>query len=60
MRWTSRKRRRVAEHVEPSHDALTVSLALLGEIAVEHGDGVALAMALSGRRSLPEGFNVLG
>ena len=46
--------------VEPSHDALTVSLALLGEIAVEHGDGAALAMALSGRRSLPEGFNVLG
>ena len=45
---------------EPSHDALTVSLALLGEIAVEHGDGAALAMALSGRRSLPEGFNVLG
>ena len=45
---------------EPSHDALTVSLALLGEIAVEHGDGVALAMALSGRGSLPEGFNVLG
>ena len=46
--------------VETSREALTVTLALLGEIAVEHGDGAALAMALSGRRSLPEGFNVLG
>ena len=46
--------------VEPSHDALTATLALVSEIAVAHGDGVALAMELSGRRSLPEGFNVLG
>ena len=46
--------------VEPSHDALTATLALLSDIAVAHGDGIALAMALSGRRSLPEGFNVLG
>ena len=45
---------------EPGHDALRVSLALLGEIAVEHGDGAALALALSGRRSLADGFNVLG
>ena len=45
---------------EPGNDALTVSLALLGEIAVEHGDGAALTLALSGRRSLPAGFNVLG
>ena len=45
---------------EPSHDALTVTLALLGEIAVAHGDGIALAMALSGRRPLAEDFNVLG
>ena len=46
--------------VETSREALTVTLALLSDIAVEHGDGAALAMALSGRRSLPEGFNVLG
>ena len=46
--------------VETSREALTVTLALLSDIAVAHGDGVALAMALSGRRSLPEGFNVLG
>ena len=46
--------------VEPSHDALTATLALVSEIAVAHGDGAALAMALSGRGSLPEGFNVLG
>ena len=45
---------------EPSHDALNATLALLSEMAVAHGDGMALAMALSGRRSLPEGFNVLG
>ena len=45
---------------EPSHDALNATLALLSELAVAHGDGIALAMALSGRRSLPEGFNVLG
>ena len=46
--------------VETSREALTVTLALLSDIAVAHGDGAALAMALSGRRSLPEGFNVLG
>ena len=46
--------------VETSREALTVTLALLSDIAVAHGDGIALAMALSGRRSLPEGFNVLG
>ena len=45
---------------EPSHDALNATLALLSEIAVAHGDGIWLAMALSGRRSLPEGLNVLG
>ena len=45
---------------EPSHDALTVTLPLLGEIAVAHGDGVALAMALSGRQPLAEDFNVVG
>ena len=45
---------------EPSQDALTVTLGLLSDIAVARGDGIALAMALSGRRSLPEGFNVLG
>ena len=46
--------------VEPSPDALTVTLALLGELAVKRGEGIALALALSGRRSLPDGFNVLG
>lgn len=45
---------------EPGHDGLKVSLALLGEIAVENGDGAALALGLSGRRPLAEGFNVLG
>ena len=46
--------------VEPPPDALSVSLALLGDIAVRQGDGAMLALALSGRRSLPEGYNVLG
>ena len=46
--------------VETSREALAVTLALLSDIAVAHGDGIALAMALNGRRSLPEGFNVLG
>ena len=46
--------------VETSREALNVTLGLLSDIAVAHGDGIALAMALSGRRSLPEGFNVLG
>ena len=44
---------------EPGHDGLRVSLALLGEIAVENGDGAALALGLSGRRALPGGYNVL-
>ena len=46
--------------VEPPPDALSVSLALLGDIAIRQGDGAMLALALSGRRSLPEGYNVLG
>ena len=46
--------------VEPPPDALRVSLALLGDIAVRQGEGAMLALALSGRRSLPEGYNVLG
>ena len=45
---------------EPSHDALNATPALLSEMAVARRDGIGLAMALSGRRSLPEGFNVLG
>ena len=46
--------------VEPPHEALSVCLALLGDIAVGQGEGALLAMALSGRRPLPEGYNVLG
>lgn len=46
--------------VEPPPAALRVSLALLGDIAVRQGEGATLALALSGRRSLPEGYNVLG
>lgn len=45
---------------DPGDGGLTFSLALLGEIAVQHGDGAALALAISGRRSLGEGYNVLG
>ena len=45
--------------VEPTRNALAVTLALLGEIAVERGDGAIAMLALSGRRALPGGFNVL-
>lgn len=50
----------VGVRVEPPSSALNASPALLGEIAVSHGDGAMLAMALTGREALPEGFNVLG
>ena len=45
--------------IEPTRNALAVTVALLGEIAVERGDGAIAMLALSGRRALPDGFNVL-
>ena len=45
---------------EPSPNALNATVTLLAEIAVIHGDGTALMLALSGRQALPAGFNVLG
>ncbi len=46
--------------LEPREGGLTFSLALLGEIAVQHGDGAVLALAISGRRAPGEAYNVLG
>ena len=44
---------------EPSQGSLRVTVALLGDIAVDRGDGAVLALALSGRRALPGGYNAL-
>ena len=50
----------VGIQAEPPPSALNASPALLGETAVSQGDGAMLAMALTGRQTLPEGFNALG
>ena len=52
--------RAVGISVVPARSALTVTLSLLAEIAVEHGDGVAVALALSGRQPLPDGYSPFG
>ena len=39
--------------------ALAITLGLLGQIAIEHGDGAAVALALSGRQPLPDGYSAL-
>ena len=49
--------RAVGISVVPTRSALSVTLSLLAEIAVEHGDGVAVVLALSGRQPLPDGYS---
>ena len=46
--------------VETSRTALTSTLDLLIAIAIERGDGTAVVLALSGRQTLPDDFNLLG
>lgn len=50
----------VGMRVEPPPSVLNASLTLLGEMALLQGDGTMLAMALTGRLSLPDGYNILG
>lgn len=52
--------RAAAISVVPARSALTVTLSLLAEIAVEHGGGVAVVLALSGRQPLPDGYSPFG
>ncbi len=44
---------------DPPPAALTESLRLAVDVAQRRGDGAALLLALTGRRSLPEGFSVV-
>ncbi len=46
--------------VEPPPAPLLVTLHLLADLAVATGAGPDLALAVTGRLSLPEGFSVLG
>ncbi len=46
--------------VEPSHDVLAVSLAMMGEMGVAHRDGIALDKTLSDGRPLAGDVNALG
>ncbi len=52
--------RAVGISVVPGRSALTVTLSLLAGIAEEHGDGVAVVLALSGRQPLPDGYSPFG
>ncbi|MDE2765278.1 MAG: maleylpyruvate isomerase N-terminal domain-containing protein [Chloroflexota bacterium] len=45
--------------VAPAPAALGATLRLLADIAVARGDGAALALALSGRAPLPDGYSAL-
>lgn len=49
--------RAVGIAVVPARSALSVTLSLLAEMAAEHGDGEAVALALSGRQPLPDGYS---
>ena len=46
--------------VEPPPAPLLVTLHLLADLAVANGAGPDLALDVTGRLSLPEGFSVLG
>ncbi len=46
--------------VEPSREALGVTLQLLAALAVESGRGASLALSGTGRGPLPDGYTVLG
>jgi uncharacterized protein (TIGR03083 family) len=46
--------------IEPPREALSVTLHLLADLAVDSGHGGALALAATGRGLLPDRFSVLG
>ena len=50
----------IGVEVEPSHEALGVTLQLLAALAVESGRGIPLALSGTGRGPLPDGYSVLG
>ena len=52
--------RAVGVRVTPSPSAARITLGLLGELALERGEGPAVLLALSGREALREGYSVLG
>ncbi len=49
----------IGSSVEPPQAAMSVTLHLLAEIAVRQGKGPEVALAISGRRSLPQSFSLL-
>ncbi len=50
----------IGVEVEPSREALGVTLQLLAALAVESGRGAPLALSGTGRGPLPDGYTVLG
>ena len=50
----------IGVEVEPSREALGVTLQLLAALAVESGRGAPLALSGTGRGPLPNGYSVLG
>jgi uncharacterized protein (TIGR03083 family) len=45
---------------EPPNATMEVTLRLLADLALESGKASDLALAVTGRKSLPEGFNLVG
>ena len=50
----------IGVEVEPSREAMGVTLQLLAALAVESGRGAPLVLSGTGRGPLPEGYSVLG
>ena len=50
----------IGVEVEPSREAMGVTLQLLASLAVESGRGAPLALSGTGRGPLPQGYSVLG
>ncbi len=50
----------IGVEVEPSREAMGVTLQLLAALALESGRGVPLALSGTGRGPLPDGYSVLG
>ena len=50
----------IGVEVEPSREAMSVTLRLLAALAVESGRGAPLALSGTGRGPLPQGYTVLG
>lgn len=49
----------IGRPADPPDDALQLSLAIAGELAVGRGSGATLLQALTGRRDLPAGYSVV-